>query len=325
MVGFRAVYGESGLYVTNDTITEDPEGSGLYTTGMMVEDPPGSGLYTFESLPATQTIVVAVPTGTPSPFIDVLVDVIPDGVIRVTVWRVVGRRRFKVRGLVNVLATDGVSGRDYEAPFGVESVYQVEYFDAAGLILGYSDTATATLTGLAVNEAIFHDPLDPASAVRVTMMRGAAGSIVRGTDSDTAKVPGRSVGLVFPGTRSGVQGVVLDCYTATRADGVRFDALFGGYDSDALSIVCVRTRPEMWLPSTLFAFVGAPGLQPIGSDGERVKWVLTGDETVPPTPAVITPLLTYDDFEAFYMSYDGFTAAYPDYLTASRDYSVIGA
>lgn len=325
MSGFRAVYGEPDLYVTNDTISEDPPGSGLYTTGVMVEDPPGSGLYTFDALSATQTVVTPFPTGSPSPFIDVLVDVIPDGVIRVTVWRVVGRRRFKVRGLVNVLATGGVSGRDYEAPFDVESVYQVEYFDAAGLTLGFSDTASATLTGLAVNEAIFHDPLDPASAVRVTMMSGAARSIVRGTDSDVARVPGRSVGLVFPGTRSGVQGVVLDCYTATRADGVRFDALFGGYDSDALSIVCVRTKPELWLPPTLFAFVGSPTLQPIASDGERVKWVLTGDETVPPTPAVITPLLTYDDFTAFYASYDAFTNAYPDYLTASRDYTVKGA
>lgn len=325
MAGFRAVYGEPGLYATNDSISEDPPGSGLYTTGMLVEDPPGSGLYAFEALSATQPIVTAAPTGTPSPFVDVLVDVIPDGVSRVTAWRVVGGRRFKARGLVDVLAAGGVTVRDYEAPFLVPSNYQVEYFDAAGSTTGYSDTATTTLTGLAPNEAIFHNPLDPASAVRVTLVQGAAASINRSTEGAVAQMPGRSVGLTFPGTRSGVQGVVLDCYTATREDGERFDALFGGYDSDALSIVCVRSRPETWLPPTLFAFVGKPGLQPIGNDGEAVRWALSGDETTPPTPAVITPLLTYEDFTAFYSSYEVFGSSYPDYLTASRDYSVKGS
>lgn len=269
--------------------------------------------------------VTAFPAGTPRPFVEVVVDSVPVGTVRLTVWRVVKGRRFKVRGMVNSLAAGGVTERDYECPFMVEASYQAEFFDALGLPLGYSETVTATLTGLGADEAWIHNPLDPSSAVKVRMLAGAAAEITRSTAATTALIPGRSVGLSFPGTRTGVTGVALDCYTATRDDGERFDALFGGYDSDALSIVCVCTRPEMWLPPTLFAFVSKPGMRPNRSGGEDLQWVFTGDETTPPTPAVITPLLTYDDFTAFYSTYVAFTAAYPDYLTASRDYSVIGA
>lgn len=266
--------------------------------------------------------VTATPDGAPMPFVDVLVEDIPVEADTFTTWRTVDGRKFAVRSLVKSLAVGGASARDFEAPFSAESSYRAEYFDASGVSIGFSDPATATLSGLKPNQAWFHNPLDPSSGVLVTILSGFAGQIVRGTDADVASIPGRSVGLTFPGTRGGVQGVVLDCYTSTRDDSKRFDALFGGYDSDALSIVCVRARPETWLTPTLFAYVGKPGLNPVGYDGEAVRWGLTGDETVPPTPAVITPLLTYADFTAFYSTYADFTSSYATYLEASRDYTV---
>jgi len=270
--------------------------------------------------------VTAVPDGTPRPYVEVTVDSVPAP--RVTVWRVSGGRRFKVRGLVNVISTDGVTGRDYEAGFFVPVGYQMEYFDASGMSTGYSDTvsvASVGLTGIQPWEAWFHNPLDPSGAVKVDLYGSAAQQLTRGTDATTAFVPGRSVGVTFPGTRRGLQQVVLDCRTHTVEDAQKLDTILGAYDSDALSIVCVCAHPQSWLPPTLFAFVGSSSLQPFGVEYGEVLWGLTGDETAPPTPAVITPLLTYDDFTAFYASYDAFTAAYPDYLTASRDYSVKGA
>lgn len=270
----------------------------------------------------TTLTVTAAPSGSPAPFVDVLVEDLPAGTERFTVWRVAAGRRFKVRSLVNVDAVDGGTARDFEAPFGVESGYQVELFDVNGNTSGYSDMAYATLTGLGENEAWLHDPLDPAGSLKVLVVAGTAKTLRRDASMDVLQVPSRSVGIGFPSTRGGVAAPLV-CATQTRADGESFDALFGGYDSDALSIVCVRSRKETWLPPTLFAF-GVPELAPFGFDGETVVWSVPLQEVAPPTPAVVTPLLTYDHFTAYYATYDDFTAAYPDYITASRDYSLAG-
>lgn len=257
----------------------------------------------------------------PAPSVEILVDDIPAGVDTFTVTRTAAGRTFRVRGLVGALAAGGASQRDYEAPFEVPLTYQAEWF-TAGLSVGFSDPTTITLPGLDAGRAWFHDPLTPDSSVCVQLLNGAAAEIVRSSESDSLSVPRRSVGFVLPGTRGGVSGVVLDSYTETREDSERFDALFGGYDSDSLSIVCVRTLPETWLPPTLFAYVGSPAQRPLGTDGESVYWALTGDETTPPAPAFITPLLTYADFTAFYDSYADFADSYGTYLDASRDYGI---
>ena len=259
----------------------------------------------------------------PSPFVDVLVSDIPAGTERFTVTRIVEGRAFKVRGLVDVLAAGGGTIRDHEAPFITPCTYQTEYF-MGGLSSGFSTQQTTVLYGLAPGWAWFSDPLNPESAVKVRLVNGAAGTISRPTPGEFMDVPRRSVGFTIPGTRGGVQQVVLDCYTDTRADGLKFDALFGGYDSDALAIVCVRARPETWLPPTLFAFVGSPSKRPVGTEGMELLWDLVGTETTPPAPAFVTPLLTYQHFTDFYATYAAFTAAYPSYLEASRDYTVRG-
>jgi hypothetical protein len=260
----------------------------------------------------------------PAPFVEILVDGIPAGVDSFTVYRKVGGRTFPVRGMVKALAAGGASQRDYEAPFNVRMTYLAEWF-TDGLSVGFSEPVTTTLYGLEEVWAWFHNPLDPQSSVKVRLLLGAAAQIVRNTDGTVLSIPGRSVGLTLPGTRGGVKQVVLDCYTDTKEDTEKFDALFGGYDDDALSIVCVRALPETWLPPTLFAFVASPVKRPLGNQGQRATWGVTGDETVPPAPAFITPLLTYQHFTDFYAAYDQFTAAYPTYLDASRDYSIVGS
>lgn len=258
----------------------------------------------------------------PSPYVDVLVEP-PAGVDRLTVTRTAGGRKFKVRGLVDVLAADGATIRDHEAGFNVPSVYQAEYF-TGGVSSGFSEPASTTLYGLQEGWAWFTDPLDPLSAVKVRLLDGAAAELLRATPGESVGVPRRSVGISLPGTRGGLQQVVLDCYTDTREDAEKLDALFGGYDSDALSILCIRALPETWLPPTLFAFVGSPAKRPIGTSGKILTWGITGDETTPPAPAFVMPLLTYDAFTARYAEYAEFTATYPSYVQASRDYGISG-
>jgi len=275
---------------------------------------------------ATAVILTAVPAGTPAPYVDILVDTIDVGVSFVTVWRTVNGRAMRVRGLVNVSSGSAVTARDFEAPFGVTVSYRVEQFDGAGIFVSYSAAATTTLANPDPSKAWWHNPLDPSTSVEVTMMSTAAPDVSRPNNVETFRIPGRSVGVAITGGRHGVEGVALDCSLESFADADRFDALFGGYDDDTSPVVCIRTRPEMRLPPTLFAVVGNARQIPWNNKfgGEFTGFQITADEVAPPAEAIIVALLDYADFTAFYATYAAFTAAYLDYTAATKDYSIAG-
>jgi len=276
------------------------------------------------------TTLTAFPAGTPAPYVLVEIDDVPAAAATVTVWRSVGGRQWRVRGMIRI-AADGASGLDFEAPFGVEMAYRVEHFDASGAFIGWSDPEVVTLTGLAGSHAWAHNPLDPTTSVQVTMMRDAARSLVRPIPVKKIQIPKRSVAVTLLGTRQGLSGVRLDCYSESLENADRFDALFGGYDDSTVAIVCFRADPAMRLPPTLFVTVAEPEQIPytyLGNDS--VKWRLQGDEASPPAEALVVALLEYADFTAFYSEapygdYAAFTAAYADYTQASRDYSISGS
>jgi hypothetical protein len=266
------------------------------------------------------------PAGTPGPFVSIIAESFPVGVAKVTVLRTVGGREFKVRGLVNVSAAGTVSERDFEAPPDVVLSYRVQHFDVFGNFVSWSDPVTTTLAG-DPRYAWFHNPLDPSTSIKVRMLAGAAGSLARPIDAEVLRIQGRSVGVALFGARRGVTGVVLDCLTESAEDAAKFDALFGGYDdASTVPIVCVRAPIAMRLPPTLFALVDQPLQQPLNNPhgGEDTRWVLRGDEIAPPPEAIISTLLGYDDFTAFYADYAAFTAAYTDYREAQLDYSIAG-
>lgn len=263
-----------------------------------------------------------------TPFVDVLVTAFDAGVASTTIWRTVAGRAFVVRGLFQVPTSGVVTIRDYEAGRGVVSSYQAQQFDSLANFVSYSATFTTTLPiadgdGTAV--AYVHHPLDPATSVRVLMMNTAALAKQRPSAIEKFAVPGRSVPLALHGTRAGLTGIVLDCYTAVDADSDAFDTLFGAYDSDASPILCWRVHPDLRLPSTLFVAVAAPEEDPFTDDDAGGSiWRLTGDEVAPPTAAFVLAQLEYEDFTEFYPDYAAFTAAYVDYTTATRDYSIEG-
>jgi hypothetical protein len=275
---------------------------------------------------STTLTVTPYPAGTPGPYIDVLAESFDAGVATVTVWRTVGTRTWRVRGLINVSASGIVTTRDFEAPPDRPSVYRVEQFDASGVFLSWSTTATTTLPG-DPGYAYIHNPFDPSTTVKVKMAGGAADEITRPIDAEVFRIRGRSVGVAIFSARRGVTKVSLDCITETEADADKFDLLFGDYDDDdTVPILCVRAPKIMRLPPTLFALIGEPGQRPFNfhRGGESTQWKLSGDEIAPPPEAIITSLLGYDDFTAFYSDYAAFTSAYADYRAATRDYSIAG-
>lgn len=278
----------------------------------------------------TTITLTANPAGTPAPYVEVVVDDHPVDSASCTVWRVQNNRLFRVRGLVRVPTTGVLSQLDVEAPFDREAIYRVQYFDDEGEFLEWSSDETVTLTGVEPGWAWVHDPFDPSTSLQVRFEASTAGDIFKNSAVDQMMVPGRSVGVVFAGTRSGVQGVVLDIWLASNADADRLDAMLGVYNERRPPILCVRTHPAMRLPGTLFATTGRTMYRPYGArrGSEAAEWSMVVDEVAPPVEAAVTALLDYADFTAFYTDnggdYAAFTAAYVDYTEAQLDYSIAG-
>lgn len=274
----------------------------------------------------TTLALTAYPDGEPAPYVDVLAEDFDPGVETVTVWRVVGGRSYRVRGLVRVSSGGIVTVRDFEVGLGVTSQYRVQQFDGAGEFVSWSDPEPVAMPD-PEPFAWIHNPLDPSTSLRVRMLAPVGDELLRPVNVEVLRAQGRSLGVSFFGARSGLQKVVLDCLTETAADAARFDGLFGGYDDlDTVPILCIRAPRSTHLPATMFAAVADPVQAPFnfGEGGEDTVWRLTGDEVSPPPEAVVTSLLGYDDFTAFYSDYAEFTAAYADYREAQRDYSIAG-
>jgi hypothetical protein len=254
------------------------------------------------------------------PFVDVLVDSVPAGVDRLTVLRQQDGRWMPVRSGVSVRNVGAWTGRDYEAGFDRTLTYRVQYFTEDGTSVGFSDVASTELTGTSPGHVWVHDPLDPAGSMLLMMLDGFGRSLSRPTPGTLSRPLGRSVPVVLPGTRAGLQDVTLDVLTETRDQGRQFVGMVGGYDDDSLSVLCFRAPVATWLPGALFVFVDVVA-NPLGA-GDSVRWSVSGTEVQPPVGSVVAATLTYGDFEAAYSTYAEFESAYASYLDAERDYSV---
>jgi hypothetical protein len=275
------------------------------------------------------TTIVAVPhaNGLPAPFVDITVSGFDPATTTMTLWRLVLGRQFRVRGMVEVSASGVVTGLDFEAPLGVPFSYRAEEFDSAGAFRAWSEPVTVTMPGPA-DYFWIHNPLDPATSIRLRVLYGDAATIVRPVEAEVFRMLGRSVGVALFGQRHGVERVVLDTMTESTADADRFDSLFGGYDdTGAVPIVCIRPPVAMRLPPTFYGLIVAPTHMDfnIHLKGQTARWQLVADEIAPPPAVLVSSLLDYADFTAFYSDYAAFTAAYVDYLEAQRDYSISGA
>lgn len=267
-----------------------------------------------------------IPAGTPAPYVDVSASSFDVGSVSVTVWRIVGGRSYPVRGLVGQSASGSVSGRDFEAPLGVVSSYRVQMLDADGGLVAWSATVDATLPP-AVGGFWVHNPLDVSTSLFLPILYGDAGVLSRPIDVETFRVVGRSAPVALFNPRHALEQLVLDTYTATDAEALAFDALFGGYDDLAtIPILCFRTPLKLRIPPTFFGLVKAPQQLPfdVHTGGTIARWSLVADEVSPPPTALIETQLDYADFTGFYADYAAFTAAYADYQAAQKDYSIAG-
>jgi hypothetical protein len=258
----------------------------------------------------------------PAPRVEVFVADPPAGTVTIT--RTADGRTMPVRGAIKHAAGSGVSVIDNDVPFGVQVTYQAELFDTGDVSTGF---VTSAATILDVTDCWVHQPLDPRLAVRVDVTGDSADELVRGFDGELVYTDGATVGRWIGGRRHALEGVQLGLETSSTADMDVLQAMFGTYSVDQVPVVCIRTPPGfLRLPRTLFLAVPKPSENDINIryGGSMSVLQVTGDESVPPAPALVKPLLSYADTDAFFGTYSAIDAYYGSYLARDRDYDKAG-
>jgi hypothetical protein len=224
-----------------------------------------------------------------------------------------------------------VSVFDYEAPLDVDLSYRVQFFDAAGAELGWSDSATTRVVSPHWSDGaarvLIHNPLDPRSALWVHMVEGSVPTVRRPTPGETRWGHGSRLGMVQSSARRGVVGAELILSTDTWEAGNRFDELFGTPDTPRLPILCVRI-PDVMRRTRLPVMWFAACLEPVAEthpDTDVVLWRLVADQVDRPVPTLVIPVLRRIDIAAYYPSRQAVLDANPTRLSVARRFEIAGS
>ena len=233
-----------------------------------------------------------------------------------------------MRGAVNATASGAFSRVDTEIPFGSPVEYWAEMFDSAGVLLGTTDTATATLW---CDDMWIHHPLDPQNAVRADFRSNATRKLTRPVEGEVHYPIGRRLGVAVTGQRRGLQGVVLDVVVDTIEYADKLIGMFGDYDDpgNTIPVLCIRKggSDQIRIPSPLFVAVLAPSEVDFNYiyGGNSIDYQLEGDEVSPPAEGIIVPLLTRADIAAYYDSRSDVRADNASRFAVSRRYDLAGS
>jgi hypothetical protein len=256
-----------------------------------------------------------------NPYVEVFVEDYPAGTSTLRVERISERRTWTVRGGVSVAA--GVAVLDFEVPFCVPVTYRAECFDAAGVSLGFTDPSSVTVWE---DRVIAHQPLVPQLWSNVVLAEGTFETVERPSVGEMVWVDGADVGRVIGSGRRGVTETPMRLEAARLSDAADFQEMLGTYAVRQLPVLCIRTPPNVpvEVPRTFFTHIPR-----VSSRDFNVRWGGTvthlefnATEVEPPYPGLVEPLLTYDDIDAAYGSYELADAAYPSYTDRDRDYKL---
>lgn len=259
---------------------------------------------------------------TGNPWVEVFFPSLAAGTSRLRIYRLSEDRQWLVRGGVDIAA--GVAALDFEAPFRTTASYRAEQFDALGNSLGFTD---ASSTYLDVDKVWIHNPLVPARGVELASdaILGAPAPVRRPTVGEVVYVEGASVGRWVGTRRRGVTGlnIGLAVESVEAADSIQ--AMLGTYSSQLPAVLCLRTPPPARMPRTFFAAVSDPDEDPVSLSwgGTRSNFFFTATEAEPPYPGLVTPLLSYDDLDAF-GNYTAQDAGWITYTARDRAYELAG-
>lgn len=258
-----------------------------------------------------------------NPFVEVYFDpaTLAPGAAYLRIWRYSEDRQWITRGGWEVAA--GVAVLDWEVPFREQATYRAEQFSAGGGALGFTETGSIVVNA---EGTWVHNPLEPASGVRVEIDDESAQELVRPTPGELIYTEGATVARRIGSRRRGLEGVDVVLNVDGHENIAAFDALLGTYSAEQIGVLCIRTSdPVMW-PRTFFCASEqiAKRDRTVRTGGDWVQFAGSCDEVEPPAPGIVAPFLRYRDLDAAYPTYSSRDARYGTYSAQDRDYSLVG-
>lgn len=271
------------------------------------------------------TIIVSTDAD-PAPRAEVVFPTLPAGTAKLRqITRLADGREYAVRDSLGIVVVGAAQRLDHEVPFGIPVTWRAEALNSSDVSLGFTD-ASAPVT-VDVEDTWVHNPLDPTTAVRCTLLRDTSREWSRPVPGTVHYPINRRVGVVIAGPRQGIQGQRFSILVADE-DVDRFADIIGGYSTTRVPVLCFRVgaSTKMRLPRPLFGAV--LDMREIDVDlsqgGDSVAFTMTADEVDPPTPALVVPLLTRADVNAYYATRAAFNADNLTRLAANRRYDLAG-
>lgn len=246
----------------------------------------------------------------PQPRVDVLFDVseFDPSVDLVTVYQISADGTRAVRDAILESGVGGFAVTDYEVPPGISVAYRAQQFDADGLELGYTDSASVTVGGVPAGWAVFSDPLAPSRAVLVRFEMGAMSALSNSRQSQTYRVGTDTITL--KGELSLLENVPIRVFTETDAAAVSLFQILAEGD------VLIRTISPVPLPRAFYASFATLPREPFDAHegGEWKQWNLTATEVSRTVLGALIPDVTYERYNDFFATYTAFNAAKATYL-----------
>lgn len=255
-----------------------------------------------------------------NPFVEVFFEDLHVDADTITIYRLSEDRDWLVRGGVQIAT--GVAALDFEVPFQTPATYRAEQFDVLGNSLGFTDPSSITVD---YEGTVVHQPLAPAQLwARVRLLAGSAESLVRPTDGEFPRVEGATVGRWIGTPRQGLRGVPVNFLTDTLAAANQVQAMLGTYVTQQVGVLCIRSSDGIRWSRTFFARGDLAEVERnVRIRGELIEFQAAMDESEPPYPGLVVPLLTYDDLDAF-GDYAAQDANWITYTDRDRAYELAG-
>lgn len=257
----------------------------------------------------------------PCPRIEVLVTPMPGDADTITVWRSWKGQRVAVRDAEEVEVAGAFLVVDYEVPIGTSVTYTCETADSSGVP---SQISAGTATTVDVSEMWVQDPLDPTSAVPVSLQIGAASSgftiivpsvmpATYAADVSAAPAHGSELPLAFGGVRRAASRMPWSVIAWTPGDAETLRTLL----AQAFPL-CVRT-PAAIYQLTGLTYMAMPDVVEMPYPGwQATLFTATADSVRGPGSGIVVQPRTYADLPDEAATYAGLLSVYPTYLDLRR-------
>lgn len=261
----------------------------------------------------------------PCPRVEVFFPSFDAGTASVTVYRLAGGQERQVRGAVGAPTGGTFTRIDFEVPFNVPVTYRAEQFNATGVSIGFTPSASLTVVS---PDTWMHNPLNPEGAVRVALLDSAVKRLARPVPGEISRPLGRRVGVVLSSPRQGLKDAVFDVFASTFPEADAVQALVGnGFDS-AVPVICIRPGSDNPMRVPLPLFLGVLGIPEedvsVRYGGQATVHRIEGDEVDPPIPGLFVPLLTRADLNAAFATRAALNAGGLTRADINRRYDLAG-